>query len=127
MNKEEIVNKHFNRSLWGYDIYEVDACLDEIIKMFNKMENERQLCNVRINLLMDEIQAHRGMSAKDAAAVDMVLTAEAQVAQDESTAAEAQASQESAVESQTTQDVTIAEPQAEQSYDPISESEEKAR
>ena len=43
MQIQEIVNRKFSRAFQGYDIGEVDAFLDEIIRDMERMEQELQL------------------------------------------------------------------------------------
>ena len=51
MQIQEIVNRKFSRAFQGYDIGEVDAFLDEIIRDMERMEQELQLLELRNKML----------------------------------------------------------------------------
>lgn len=55
MQAEEIINRKFSRAFRGYDIGEVDAFLDEILRDQERMEQELALLQVRNKMLLDEI------------------------------------------------------------------------
>lgn len=48
MDKNEIVKKQFSRAFRGYDIVEVDAFLDEIIREFDRYGREKELLQLKI-------------------------------------------------------------------------------
>ncbi|HOF99532.1 MAG: Cell cycle protein GpsB [Firmicutes bacterium ADurb.Bin248] len=55
MDKEKIVNKRFRRSFLGYDIEEVDAFLDDIIREFDRRDQEAGVARLRIRMLLEEL------------------------------------------------------------------------
>ena len=55
MQIQEIVNRKFSRAFQGYDIGEVDAFLDEIIRDMERMEQELQLLELRNKMLLAEL------------------------------------------------------------------------
>ena len=55
MQIQEIVNRKFSRAFQGYDIGEVDAFLDEIIRDMERMEQELQLLELRNKMLLEEL------------------------------------------------------------------------
>jgi len=52
---QEIINRKFSRAFQGYDIGEVDAFLDEIIRDMERMEQELQLLELRNKMLLEEL------------------------------------------------------------------------
>ena len=60
MNKDTIVNKHFQRSFPGYDVEEVDAFLDEIVRDMDRREQELGILKLRIKILLEELEG-RGL------------------------------------------------------------------
>ncbi len=42
MQTEDIVRKRFHHSVWGYDIREVDAFLDQICEAIHEMEKDQE-------------------------------------------------------------------------------------
>ena len=42
MQTEDIVRKRFHHSVWGYDIQEVDAFLDQICEAIHEMEKDQE-------------------------------------------------------------------------------------
>lgn len=57
---EEIINKQFSRAFWGYDIGEVDAFLDEIVRANERAEQELEIAQLRIKMLLDELGHYTG-------------------------------------------------------------------
>ncbi len=55
MQIQEIINRKFSRAFQGYDIGEVDAFLDEIIRDMERMEQELQLLELRNKMLLEEL------------------------------------------------------------------------
>lgn len=55
MHIKEIVERKFSRAFRGYDIGEVDAFLDEIIRDQERMEQEMQLLELRNKMLLEEL------------------------------------------------------------------------
>ena len=55
MQIQEIVNRKFSRAFQCYDIGEVDAFLDEIIRDIERMEQELQLLELRNKMLLEEL------------------------------------------------------------------------
>lgn len=60
MDKKDIANKDFSRSMWGYNIQEVDAFLDEIIKEFERHESAMTVCQSQLKLLASKLVQLRG-------------------------------------------------------------------
>lgn len=58
MDKERIINQHFHRSILGYDVEEVDAFLDEIIREMDRREQELGIARLRIKILLEELENH---------------------------------------------------------------------
>ncbi len=58
MDKQKIINKHFQRSFLGYDVEEVDAFLDEIIRDMERAEQEMGIARLRIRMLLEELETH---------------------------------------------------------------------
>lgn len=54
---ENIVNKEFRKSLFGYDREDVDKYLDELIVQLLEMENERREMAATIEYLVSELTA----------------------------------------------------------------------
>ena len=61
---EDIVNKQFSRAFWGYDIGEVDEFLDDIVRSNERMEQELEVAQLRIKMLLQEIEAYTGKPAQ---------------------------------------------------------------
>ena len=57
MTVEAIANKSFRRTFLGYDLEEVDAFLDEIIRQMQQMEQERRELTDTIDYLVGELRA----------------------------------------------------------------------
>ena len=66
---EEIANKHFRRTLLGYDAEQVDACLDEIIDQLNTMQQDRREMVGTIEYLTAELVRAGASQSKKAEAV----------------------------------------------------------
>ncbi len=64
MKKSDIIEKQFNRAVWGYDIVEVDQFLDEIVKELEHMEQENKLLELRNQMLLDRM-ARDGVSLSE--------------------------------------------------------------
>ncbi len=54
---ENIVNKEFRKSLFGYDREDVDKYLDELIMQLRQMEEERKEMVATIEYLVSEVTA----------------------------------------------------------------------
>ena len=54
---ENIVNKEFRKSLFGYDREDVDKYLDELIMQLRQMEEERKEMVTTIEYLVSEVTA----------------------------------------------------------------------
>ncbi len=48
MNKDDVINKEFPHSLFGYDPVSVDSFLDEVIREFDRLNNTIDLLNFRL-------------------------------------------------------------------------------
>ena len=57
---EEIINKQFSRAFWGYDIGEVDEFLDDIVRSNERAEQELEIAQLRIKMLLEELQHYTG-------------------------------------------------------------------
>ena len=66
---ENIVNKEFKKSLFGYDREDVDRYLDELIVQLRQMEDERKEMVATIEYLVSEVTRQ---SAKRNAQEDVV-------------------------------------------------------
>jgi len=55
MDKAKIVNKRFRRSFLGYDIEEVDAFLDEIVRALDQRDQDAGVARLRIRMLLEEL------------------------------------------------------------------------
>jgi len=55
MQAKEIIERKFSRAFRGYDIGEVDAFLDEILRDQERMEQAMQLFELRNKMLLDEL------------------------------------------------------------------------
>jgi len=64
MTQQEIIERKFSRAFRGYDIAEVDAFLDEIVKDMERAEQERQLLELRNQLLLEQLARH-GVTVTD--------------------------------------------------------------
>lgn len=58
MDKDTIINKHFQRAFLGYDVEEVDAFLDEVIRDMDRREQELGVARLRIKILLEELENH---------------------------------------------------------------------
>ncbi len=56
MTVEAIATKSFRRTFLGYDLEEVDAFLDEIIRQLQQMEQERRELTDTIDYLVGELK-----------------------------------------------------------------------
>ena len=54
MNRDDIINKVFPHSLFGYDPVAVDAFLDEVIREFDRMTNTIDVLQFRISNELNE-------------------------------------------------------------------------
>ncbi len=55
MHAKEIIEHKFSRAFRGYDIGEVDAFLDEILRDQERLEQELDLLEVRNKMLLEEL------------------------------------------------------------------------
>lgn len=55
MQAKEIIERRFSRAFRGYDVGEVDAFLDEILRDQERMEQELRLLELRNNMLLEEL------------------------------------------------------------------------
>ncbi|HWQ58778.1 MAG TPA: DivIVA domain-containing protein [Clostridia bacterium] len=55
MDKKKIIDKDFQRSFLGYDVEEVDAFLDEIIRDMDRQEQEMGVLRLRVRMLLEEL------------------------------------------------------------------------
>ncbi len=55
MQAKEIIEHKFSRAFRGYDIGEVDAFLDEILRDQERLEQELDLLEVRNKMLLEEL------------------------------------------------------------------------
>ena len=69
---ENIVNKEFRKSLFGYDREDVDKYLDELIVQLLEMENERKEMVATIEYLVAEVTAQGAKPSAEEQAVGPV-------------------------------------------------------
>lgn len=55
MQAEDIIKRRFSRAFRGYDIGEVDAFLDEILRDQERVEQQMQLLELRNKMLLEEL------------------------------------------------------------------------
>ncbi len=55
MQAKEIIEHKFSRAFRGYDIGEVDAFLDEILRDQERLDQEMQMLEMRNKMLLDEL------------------------------------------------------------------------
>lgn len=72
MNRDDVINKNFPRSFFGYDAVEVDMFLDEVIREFDRLHNEIDVLTFRLNnrgageggeSLLDDAAAYKELNA----------------------------------------------------------------
>lgn len=67
LTPEDIASRTFRKTLFGYDLEQVDAFLDEIIRDRQKLEEERKEMSALIATLTDRVyeleQAEKGGEA----------------------------------------------------------------
>lgn len=56
MGPDEIIQKEFSRSFFGYDMQEVDSFLDEVIDQFEKLEGERKEMISAMEYLLNKLE-----------------------------------------------------------------------
>lgn len=61
MNREDIINKVFPHSLFGYDPVAVDAFLDEVIREFDRMTNTIDVLQFRLSNELGDAQKTNDM------------------------------------------------------------------
>lgn len=66
---DNIVNKEFRKSLFGYDREDVDKYLDELIEQLRAMEKERIEMASTIEYLVSELTAHGAENSAEKRAV----------------------------------------------------------
>jgi len=69
---ENIVNKEFKKSLFGYDREDVDRYLDELIVQLRQMETERKEMAATIEYLVSEVSQQGIASARQGRVVEPV-------------------------------------------------------
>ena len=69
---DNIVNKEFRKSLFGYDREDVDKYLDELIEQLRAMEKERREMASTIEYLVSELTAQGAKSPGENRAVGPV-------------------------------------------------------
>lgn len=55
MKREDVISKHFNRAFMGYDMLEVDAFLDDVIRDIEHLEDALADAQLRAKVLADEL------------------------------------------------------------------------
>ncbi len=55
MKKQDIIQKQFSRAFRGYEIGEVDAFLDEVIRDMERIEQDMQLMKLKNKMLQEQI------------------------------------------------------------------------
>lgn len=56
MKREDVISKHFNRAFMGYDMLEVDAFLDDVIRDIERLETALADAELRAKVLSDELE-----------------------------------------------------------------------
>ena len=69
---ENIVNKEFRKSLFGYDREDVDKYLDELIVQLRQMEAERREMVATIEYLVSEVTAQGAEEARHEPVVEPI-------------------------------------------------------
>lgn len=65
MDREDIINKVFPHSLFGYDPVAVDAFLDEVIREFDRLSNTIDVLKFRISQELGEaVQTNDVLTAR---------------------------------------------------------------
>ncbi|MDR0840971.1 MAG: DivIVA domain-containing protein [Christensenellaceae bacterium] len=70
MRTDEIINYKFSRAFRGYDIIEVDALLDEIVRSQERMEQDVRLLELRNDMLLEELARLRVARRENPSAPD---------------------------------------------------------
>ena len=78
---EEIINKQFSRAFWGYDIGEVDEFLDDIVRSNERAEQELEIAQLRIKMLLEELQHYTGKQEDEKAEPEAAENAETENAE----------------------------------------------
>ena len=55
MKTQEIIEKKFSRAFRGYDVGEVDAFLDEIIRDLERAEQDMKLMKLKNKMLQEQL------------------------------------------------------------------------
>ena len=63
LTPEAVAEKTFRKTMFGYDLEQVDAFLDEIIIQMQQQEKERQEMAEMINILSMRLQKYESESA----------------------------------------------------------------
>lgn len=61
MNREDIINKVFPHSFFGYDPVAVDAFLDEVIKEFDRLTNTIDVLSLKLSQELSEVKETNDM------------------------------------------------------------------
>lgn len=104
MDQSYLINKRLRRAFLGYDVEEVDAFIDEIIRDMDRREQELGVARLRIRILLEELESHGLIrnKAEGSASTDHVAEQQA-AAQDASEERNSQSPQtETITEDQTT-------------------------
>ena len=56
MNRDDVINKVFPHSLFGYDPVAVDAFLDEVIREFDRLNNTIDVLKLKLSMELSEAQ-----------------------------------------------------------------------
>ena len=70
MNREDVINKVFPHSLFGYDPVAVDAFLDEVIREFDRMTNTIDVLQFRLSQELGEAKETNDMLSAELRRVD---------------------------------------------------------
>lgn len=58
MHRDWIINKQFSKAFLGYDVEEVDAFLDEIVRQLDVMTQQAEVDSLRIKHLLEELDRY---------------------------------------------------------------------
>ena len=76
MNRDDVINKVFPHSLFGYDPVAVDAFLDEVIREFDRMNNTIDVLQLKLSHELSEARQTNDLLAVRLAHADFVSRAE---------------------------------------------------
>lgn len=94
MDRNEIINKEFSHSFWGYDVVEVDLFLDEVIRELDRLHNELDIASLtaeaarqREGALRERMEKLRASLKADPERSGLALESDAEYAEGDETGA----------------------------------------